>query len=91
MCVWCLLSDDTVSGQSVSSLVERASSFEENQRTGENDEVLDENEISEGDQEMLPESDQLKEQTESLFINLINKRASKNIVMIIKQNYVLDV
>ena len=87
MCVWCLLSDDTVSEQSVSSLLERALSFEESQPTGENDEVSDENEVSEGDQEMLPESDQLKEQTESSFIHLINNRASTNTVIIIKQNY----
>ena len=56
---------DTGPAESVSLLPERTSSFEESQPTGENDELSDENEASEGDQEPLPESDQ---QMESLCI-----------------------
>lgn len=49
---------ETIPEESVSLLPERTSSFEESQLTGENDELSDENETSEGDQELLLESDQ---------------------------------
>ena len=57
--------DDTTPAQSVASLPERTSSFEESQPAGEIDELSDENEALEGDQEPLPEPDQLKEEMES--------------------------
>lgn len=56
---------ETIPEESVSLLPERTSSFEESQLTGENDELSDENETSEGDQELLLESDQLRQQIES--------------------------
>lgn len=61
---------DIVPEQSVPSLPERTSSFEKSQPTGEDDELSDENETSEGDQPPLPECDQLKEQMEGQSICL---------------------
>lgn len=66
----CLWLDDTIPEQSVPSLPERASSFEEGQPSGENDELSDENEASESNQ---PPSPELKEQMESQYIQCYTK------------------
>ena len=67
---YCLWLGDITPEQSVPSLSERTSSFEDSQPTGENDELSDENETSEGDQPQLLESDQLKKQMEGQSIHL---------------------
>ena len=62
---WCFWLDDTISEQSLASLPERTSSFDESQAPGDDNELSDENETSEGDdQPPLPETEQLKEQME---------------------------